>query len=70
MFKARNFTSLKNRYQGAHLASIHSDDTRRFLSSVEGLSYNGETWIGLNRNNDGGFEWTDNSRGLKMPVRK
>ena len=41
------------------LASIHDDDERRFLASVD--EWDGDSWIGLKRNDQGGFEWIDNS---------
>ena len=41
------------------LASIHDDDERRFLASVD--EWDGDSWIGLKRNENGGFEWIDNS---------
>ena len=41
------------------LASIHDDNERRFLASVD--EWDGDSWIGLKRNENGGFEWIDNS---------
>ena len=42
-------------HHGANLISIHSDEDRRFLSAVD----IGDSWIGLHRNTEGGFEWED-----------
>ena len=43
--------------EGAKLASVHSDAERRFLSSID----KGDKWIGMARNEQGGFEWIDGS---------
>ena len=44
---------------GAKLVSIHDDNERRFIASVD--SWDGDSWIGLKRNDNGGFEWIDGS---------
>ena len=46
-------------FSGAKLASIHSDEERRFIASVD--EWDGDSWIGLKRNENGGFEWIDDS---------
>ena len=44
------------KFQGAELASIHSDEERRFIASID----RGDQWIGLRRSGDGGFGlWSD-----------
>ena len=40
------------------MASIHSDEERRFLASVD----HGDQWIGLKRDGAGAFsKWTDDT---------
>jgi len=40
---------------GAEVVSIHSDSERRFVTDLA----KGTVWIGLHRNDQGGFEWSD-----------